>query len=135
MGPVGALVGHLCCNFINNTLNIPPQPFKPGENVTDVFTSVVICMSQKPLPHNFTVKVLVYMASVTSADSFVRGASQFTPAGDAGGGGGVHLPSLHGGRRAGAFPLHPLLPAGHAQVRRRHLSPPPRAPRHPCCKD
>ena len=80
-------------------------------------------------------KSLYTQVSLTSADSFVRGASQFTLAGDVGGGGGVHLPSLHGGRGAGAFPLHPLLPARDAQVRRWHIPSPPRAPWHPCSKD
>ena len=32
LGPVSALVGSLCCKLIANNLNIPPQPFKPGED-------------------------------------------------------------------------------------------------------
>ena len=65
--------------------------------------------------------------------SFVRGTSQFTPAGDAGGGGVVNLPSLDGGGGDGAVHLQQLLPARHAQVRRRDHSSPDSAPRHPCC--
>ena len=65
----------------------------------------------------------------------VRGASKPASAVDAGGGALAHLPPLHGGGGAGALPLHPLLPAGHAQIRCWHLPPPPSAPWHPCSEN
>ena len=127
LGPMSAFVGRFCCKIVAKSLNVPPQPVKPGGNKK---LSKTFYLSGK-FKKNSIEKSLCFC----SCYFIDRGASKPASAVDAGGGALAHLPPLHGGGGAGALPLHPLLPPRHAQICCWHLPPPSSAPWHPCSEN